>query len=113
MWAPMHAVPFGVAFDCTRGSHTSVSIIDLTHTDWSIDTSALHWYNTGLGNDAKSVDTSNPKYITIEATGNCGVTSTIASPTSSQNAWNRHAAVILKKTRNIASFLHVQCHLHV
>jgi hypothetical protein len=53
------------------------------------------WYRTGYLNYGNAFDLSNPKLITITATGYCGVTSLISSPTTTSNAWNGDAVIPL------------------
>jgi hypothetical protein len=105
-------VPFGAAFDCSNGRSipSATSIIDLSQTYWSIDTSIVTWYRTGYLNDDNSngndngaingVDESNPKYIAITATGSCGVTSVIPFPNINNNAFNGNGLIALKYTGN-------------
>jgi hypothetical protein len=63
-----------------------------------VDTSQSQWYRNGYLNDGtgSDIDVTNPQYIRIPATGNCGVSSTIQSQTLTSNAWLGKGLVTVK-----------------
>jgi len=66
-------VPIGAVFDCAYVTETS--ILDLTNTNFAVDPSVTQWYAFGWDASGGASWSQNNQYITISATGDCGIAS--------------------------------------